>query len=68
MVKFNIFRQKKSQVHRFRNSCPNNSVDFFDWRGESPQEYIRLSRDFNEVRRKKAAEGLGKYFGNGVLV
>jgi len=29
------------------------AVDFFVWQGERPQEYIRISRDFNEDRRKK---------------
>jgi len=28
-------------------------VDFFVWQDERPQEYIRISRDFNEDRRKK---------------
>ena len=29
------------------------AVDFFVWQGENPQEYIRISRDLNEARRKK---------------
>jgi len=29
------------------------AVDFFVWQDERPQEYIRISRDFNEDRRKK---------------
>jgi hypothetical protein len=33
------------------------AVDFFVWHGESPQEYLDISRDFNAVRRKKMLQG-----------
>jgi len=52
---YNIERPHRTLVVRFRNSNAIIAVNFFVYQGERPQEYIRISRDFNADRRKKAA-------------
>jgi hypothetical protein len=41
-------------VLRFVNNCANTAVDFFVCQGKILQEYIRIAKDFDVERRKKA--------------